>query len=71
MAKIQRREEEEGVRNVLYGSVSDFICRTKEIDEESSREIRFRERKGKIYNHWPPTREADNYPAKFTAPKEQ
>jgi hypothetical protein len=60
-----------GVRNVLYGSVSDFICRTEEIDEESSREIRFRERKRKIYNHGTPSKETDNYLVKFTVPKEQ
>lgn len=62
---------EEGTGNVLYGSVSDFMCRTKEINEGSSREIRFSERKKKTYNHGPPTREGDKYVVKFTVPRKE
>jgi hypothetical protein len=71
MPEIQKRKWGKEVRNVLYGSVSDFICRTNEIDEESSREIRFRERERETYNHWAPVRETDNCLVKFAVPKEQ
>jgi len=41
-------EEQNSVRNVLYFSVLEFICRTEEINEESQHKIRFRVREKRI-----------------------
>jgi hypothetical protein len=49
-----RRRKQKRVRNIFYGSVSEIICRTEGINEESKREIRFRfrEKRSTKSSYW-------------------
>jgi len=48
MRTVEPNEKHNSVRNVLYCTVSEFICRTVEINEESQHKIRFRVREKHI-----------------------
>jgi hypothetical protein len=48
MRSAEPNEEQNIDRTVLYRSVSEFICRTVEINEESQHKIRFRVREKRI-----------------------